>query len=248
PVPTGPGLLSNFATNPVNSDDSDSFDARVDQYMRTRDVMFARVSYSRELRDTRGPFPGIADGVTAVFGGSLTSNAANAAWSETHTFSPNTINEVLLGYNRLHSVILQPFGEDLSNIPAQFGIQGIPQIPKNGGLSTLIIGNLAQLGSNTFFPIDKASAVIQVSDNLTKLWRTHSFKTGFQYQNLRFTNLAPPDSRGQFTFGGTYTSIPSINDGSTGIAQLLLTPVASAIPGGINFVGGPNTVVASNFT
>ncbi len=238
PSPNVQGLLNNFATNPVNSDDNDSFDARVDQYMGTRDVMFGRVSYSRQLRNTRGPFPGIADGVTAVFGGNLTSKAANAAWSETHTFSPNTINEVLLGYNRLHSVILQPFGDDLSNIPAQFGIQGIPQISENGGLSTLLIGNLAQLGSNTFFPIDKASAVIQVSDNFTKVWGAHTLKTGFQYQNLRFTNGAPPDSRGQFTFG----------DGSTGIGQLLLTPIAAAVPNGINLVGGANTVVASNFS
>jgi hypothetical protein len=247
PAPNGTGLLNNYATNPVSSDDIDSFDIRVDRYFGTRDMMFGRVSYSRELRNTPGPFPGIADGVTAVFGGNMTSIAANAAWSETHTFSPNTINEVLLGYNRLHSVILQPFGDDLSNIPAQFGIQGIPQVPENGGLPTLLIGNLAQLGSNTFFPIDKASAVIQVSDNLTKLWHSHSFKLGAQYQNLRFTNGAPPDSRGQFTFGGTYTSIPTIADGSTGIAQFLLTPMASKVPGGVNLLGGANTVVASNF-
>src|SRR5205814_593623 len=147
--------------------------------------------------------------VTAVFGGNMTSNAANAALSETHTFSPNMVNEILLGYNRLHSVILQPFGNELTNIPGQFDIQGIPQIPENGGLPTLNIGNLAQLGSNTFFPIDKASAVIQVSDNLTRIWRSHSLKMGAEYQNLRFTNGAPPDSRGAFTFGGTYTSIPS---------------------------------------
>ena len=247
PAPNGSGLLNNFASNPVDIDDGDSFDVRVDHYLGKRDVTFGRVSYSRELRNTRGPFPGIADGVTAVFGGDLTTNAANAAWSETHTFSPNTINEVLLGYNRIHSVILQPFGNDLSNIPAQFGIQGIPQIADNGGLPTFLIGNLAQLGSNTFFPIDKASAVIQVRDNLTKIWRSHSFKTGVEYQNIRFTNGAPPDSRGQFTFGGTYTSIPNIADGSTGVAQFLLTPIAAAAPNGVNLVGGANTVVASNF-
>jgi hypothetical protein len=248
PVPNSSRLLNNFASNAVNSDEVDSFDARVDQYFGTGDVMFGRMSYSRELRNTPGPFPGVADGVTAVFGGDLTSHAANAAWSETYTFTPNTINEVLLGYNRLHSVILQPYGNDLSNMPARFGIQGIPQTQENGGLSTLNIGNLAQLASKTFFPIDKASDVIQVSDNLTKLWRSHSLKTGFQYQNLRFTNAAPPDSRGQFTFGGTYTSISTIGDGSTGIAQLLLTPIASTAPNGINLVGGANTVVASNFS
>jgi hypothetical protein len=247
PVPNLPGLLSNYGSNPITADDIDSFDIRGDQYIGTHDVTFARVSYSNDNRVTPGPFTGIADGVTAVFGGNMTTKAINAAWSETHTFGASTVNELLLGYNRLHTIILQPFGNDLSNIPGQFGIQGIPQIPQNGGLPTFNIGNLAQLGSNTFFPIDKASAVIQAGDNFTKILRSHSLKFGVQYQNLRFTNGAPPDSRGQFTFGGTYTSIPSIGDGSAGVAQLLLTPVASQIPGGVNFVGGANTVVASNF-
>ncbi|MGH9667706.1 MAG: TonB-dependent receptor, partial [Bryobacteraceae bacterium] len=188
PAPNLNGLLNNFADNPVTTDDSNSFDVRIDQYFGPRDVMFGRVSYSLENRNTPGPFPGVADGVTAVFGGDMTTTGANAAWSETHTFGASTVNELLLGYNRIHSVILQPFGNDLSDIPAQYGIQGIPQIPQNGGLPTFSIGNLAQLGSNTFFPIDKASDVIQVSDNLTKVWKSHNFKVGFEYENIRFTN------------------------------------------------------------
>ena len=247
PSPTLPGILSNFADHPVTVDNIDSFDVRIDHYLGAKDVTFGRISYLRENRVTPGPFPGVADGVTAVFGGDLNTLATNAAWSETHTFSPSLVNELLFGYNRIHSTILQPFGDDLSNIPAQYGIQGIPQIPENGGLPTLNIGNLAQLGSNTFFPIDKASAVIQVSDNLTKIYKSHTFKTGFQYQNIRFTNAAPPASRGQFAFNGTYTSIPNINDASTGIAQFLITPVASSAPGGVNLVGGSNAVTASNF-
>jgi hypothetical protein len=247
PSPNLPGIVNNFAGNPVTVDNVDSFDVRIDSYLGERDQTFGRVSYVNERRLTPGPFAGIADGVTAVFGGNMNTVAANAAWSETHTFSPHMINELLLGYNRIHSTIVQAFGNDLSNIPAQFGIQGIPQIPQNGGLPTFSIGNLAQLGSNTFFPIDKASAVIQVSDSLTKIFQSHTFKTGFQYQNIRFTNAAPPDSRGQFTFNGTYTSIPNINDGSTGIAQLLLSPGTSGVAGGINQVGGANSVTASNF-
>lgn len=247
PTPTQGGLLNNYSSNPVSSDDTDSFDVRIDQYAGAKDTIFGRVSFSQENRFTPGPFPGIADGVTAVFGGNMTTTSANAAFSETHTFTPNTVNELLLGYSRIHSVILQLNGNDLSNIPAQFGIQGIPQIPQNGGLPTFSLGNLSQLGTNTFFPIDKASDVIQVSDNLTRIWKSHSFKAGFQYQNIRFTNEAPPDSRGQFTFNGTYTSISGIGDSSTGIAQLLLTPIQAPANNGISMVGGANTVTASNF-
>ncbi|MBV9081124.1 MAG: TonB-dependent receptor, partial [Acidobacteriaceae bacterium] len=248
PAPDLSGINNNFADHPITVDNVDSFDIRIDQYMGTHDVMYGRVSYQLENRITPGPFPGVADGVTAVFGGDMTSTGANAAWSETHTFNPSMINELLLGYNRLHTVILQPFGNDLSNIPAQYGIQGIPQIPENGGLPTLAIGNLGQLGSNTFFPIDKTSDVIQFSDNLSKILQSHTLKLGFEYQNIRFTNGAPPNSRGKFTFDGTYTSIPNVRDASTGTAQLLLVPAPSSVASGINFVGGANTVAASNFS
>ena len=247
PAPILPGRLNNFADNPVSSDDTDSFDVRIDQYMGHRDVMFGRISYSMEARFIPGPFPGVADGVTSFFAGNLNTTAANAAWSETHTFSPTLVNEMVLGYIRLHTIDSQPFGSDLSNIPAQYGIQGIPQIPGNGGLPTFTIGSLAQLGSETFLPVNKASDVIEVNDNLSKVWRSHTFKAGFQYENIRFTNEAPPDSRGQFTFSGTYTSIPSIADGSTGIAQFLVTPTATATANGINSVGGADAVAASNF-
>ena len=46
---------------------------------------------------------------------------------------PTTINVVRGGFNHLHTTRFGPEG-DTAGIPAQYGIQGIPQVPENGGL------------------------------------------------------------------------------------------------------------------
>ena len=50
-----------------------------------------------------------------------------AALSYTHSFTSTLVNEARVGFNREHTSRVQPFGNDISNIPAQFGIQGVPQ-------------------------------------------------------------------------------------------------------------------------
>src|SRR5207302_1354539 len=178
--------------------------------------------------------------------GSGTTKAQNWALSETHIFSSNLVNEARIGYSRLHDVRLQFDGNDLTNIPEQFGIQGIPQVPENGGLPRFSIGGLDDLGTGQFLPSDKWSNTLQATENLTKIAGRHSLKTGFEFQNIRFPLLTPPNSRGQFTSNGVFTSVVNQTDGTTGRAQFLLTPIPSTVPGGVNNVGGFNQVIASN--
>ena len=151
-----------------------------------------------------------------------------------------------MGFNREHTSRVQPFGNDVSNIPAQYGIQGVLQTPGNGGLPYLGIGSLSQLGSAEWLVSDRYSNTIQFTENLTKVYRSHTFKAGFELQSIYFPWIAPPYSRGGFDFNGQYTSIPNVNDTSTGRTQFLLAPTASSV-GGVNNIGGANTLDASNF-
>jgi hypothetical protein len=245
PLPNGPGVLDNFTDAPVESNNQDSFDARVDHNFSDQDTMFGSYSYSNASLFYPGPFPGIAYGGPDR-PGSGTTLAQHAALSETHVFSPTTINEFRLGYSRLHDVRLQYDANDLTNIPLQYGIPGVPQVSENGGLPNFSMGSLASLGSPTYLPSNKWSNTIQVSENVTKIAGSHSIRTGLEFQDVRFPMITPPDSQGSFTFNGEYTSVINSTDGTTAAPQLLLTPIASAVPGGVNNVGGANSVVATN--
>jgi outer membrane receptor protein involved in Fe transport len=143
---------------------------------------------------------------------------------------------------------VSPSANDLSDIPAQFGIQGIPQQRENGGLPAFGINGLSTLGSAAFLPSDEVTSTFQVTDDFTKIYGKHTFKMGFEYQHVKFSTLQPPWSRGEFDYGSVYTDVPNVRNGNTGRAQFLLSPTLHdpTIAGGIDDVGGASTGGGNN--
>jgi hypothetical protein len=240
PAPTGPGLLNNYSVTRNATTDVNSYDVRIDQNFSEKDQLFGRYSWSHSPSYLPPPFTGYADG--GGFGqGQQSVNTMGAALSYTHSFTPTLVNEARVGFNREHTTRDQAYANSTTNIPAQFGIQGIPQLPGNGGLPNLGIGDLSQLGSAEWLIGDRYSNTIQFTENLTKVYKNHTFKGGFEVQGISAPWLSPPYSRGAFDFNGQYTSIPNVTDGSTGRAQFLLSP------SGAGNIGGADSVSVSNF-
>jgi hypothetical protein len=245
PTPTSSGLLNNYSVNRNNTTDVNAFDVRLDEYFTERDQAFLRYSYSKSPSVFPGPFTGFADG-GGFAQGDQNVDTQGAALSYTHSFSPTLINEARAGFNREHTKRQQAYGSDTSDIPAQFGIPGVLQAPGNGGLPHITLGNLTNLGAAEWLISDRYSNTIQLTENLTKIYGSHTFKAGVEYQNITFPWIAPPYSRGAFDFNGTYTSVPGATDNSTGLVQMLVSPMGS-MSGGPSYVGGANSVNVSNF-
>ena len=87
----------------------------------------------------------------------------NTAWSETHVFSPTAVNEFRVGYHRINTIRIQPFG-DTGGINAQFGIPGIPDSPPNGGLTQINITGLSELGGHNNLPLNEINGTLQLTD------------------------------------------------------------------------------------
>ena len=244
PAPTAGSFSSNFAASPGLYEHKNAFDVRVDFNPTQKDQVFARFSYVDDPQYIPGIFGGIADG-GGFQQGLQTAKSSQSVVGYTHVFTPQTINVAHVGFNHLHTTRFGPEGAT-NGIPAQFGIQGIPQFPENGGLPSIGIGGLATLGSNAFLPSDEISQTLQVTDDFTKVWRTHSFKAGVESQHVKFSTLQPGFSRGNFDYNGTYTDIPQLNNGQTGRAQFLLTPQAASVANGVDYSGGSDSINASN--
>lgn len=242
PAANAPGFVQNYQANKKTPDDSDHFDSRVDQIFSGSDQMFGRVSYTN--RRTYNPTTLPASSHTFGSGsGNRNDHSLNLAVSETHVFSPNFLNEGRFGYSHL-STINDFVDQDVMGIPAQYGIQGIPQVSGNGGLPAIGISGLTSLGAAAYSsPNWRKSDTYQVTDNLTWIRGGHSFKAGVEYQRLTFPWVDPPTSHGSFNFGG-YTGIPGVTNG-VGMADFLLTPIKSRVSNGVDFVGGANSVSAS---
>jgi hypothetical protein len=237
---------NNYNTVRSLTDDANSFDVRIDHHFNDRDHLFGRYSWADIVRFRPGPFEGVADG-GAYGDGDETVRTSGLAISYTHSFTTSLINEVRLGLSREKSNRLPPLGNDTSNIPGSFGIPGVQQVEGNGGLPPLNIGGLNRLGAVTWLVADRLSNTTQLTDNLTKIYKNHTFKGGFEYQYIDFPWVGPPYARGNFNWNGSYTSAPGLTDGTTGRAQFLLTPTNATVAGGVNGVGGINQLQASPF-
>jgi Carboxypeptidase regulatory-like domain/TonB dependent receptor-like, beta-barrel/TonB-dependent Receptor Plug Domain len=250
PNPTSGTLFSNYTTSPVLRENRQSFDTRLDVNFSQKDQAFYRFSLADDPQFIPSVFGGIADG-GGFYQGNQTALAQQSALVWTHTFSATAANVARAGLNYLHTTRNIPEANNLTDLPAQYGIMDIPQQTENGGLPAFGIDGLSTLGGNSFLPSDEVSSTIQVTDDFTKIYGKHTFKMGFEYQHVKFSTLQPPWSRGEFDFGisgDTYTDVPNVGGGNTGRAQFLLTPVAAIGPGTVDYLGGPNQVYASNIS
>ena len=246
PEPNQPGLNNNYVVNRLNTDDTHSFDVRIDHNFSSNDRFFARYSFSDNHKVRPSPFEGDGDGGGFNEGDEKVRVHGFAA-SHTHMFSPTLINEARFGLSREHTNRLQPGGDDISDLPGRYGILGIPQIPGNGGLPTLRINGLNDLGHAGWVVSERFSNTAQFSDNLTKVYKSHTFKGGYMYQDIFFGSTQPPFARGDYFWDGRYTSIVNQTDTSTGRAQMLLNPIAATVPEGVNFLGGLTQIQVSPF-
>jgi len=248
PLPTKTGALTNnYTVSPNLTTDIDGFDVRFDEIFGPKDTAFARYSYVYSSQFQPSPFPGVADGAPSRPGTGWT-ESQNEAISETHIFSPKLVLEVRAGYSRVADLRVQ-YDANVMGIPAQYGIQGIPQLPTNGGLPTLNFGIISAMGAAGTIPSSKASDIFQVSENLSIDHGRHQIRVGDEYQYVAFPTLTPTTPRGSFTNNGIYTSIVSTTDTSTDRAQFVVNPMAADYPGdgGVGNVGGANSMSASNF-
>src|SRR5262249_43281821 len=159
----------NFATSPKLFQHRNAFDTRMDLNFNDSNQLFYRFSFVDDPQFIPGIFGGVADG-GGFAQGNQTALAQQSALGFTHTFSPSLINVARVGLNYLHTTRNIPAADDLSDIPSQFGILGIPQLPENGGLPAFGISGYQTLGGNAFLPSDEVTSTFQLTDDLTKIY------------------------------------------------------------------------------
>jgi hypothetical protein len=244
PAATVNGTLSNdFYWAPNNPVTGNEYDIRIDQSFGTKNRLFG--VYDRTLRDN--PQPGALPGVAVGQGGSYDNSypAYAIALGDTMVITPTLINEAHVGFLHIDQLIQNHDGNTMG-IPAQYGINGVPQIAGNGGLSPVSISGLTGLGERSYSPTISKIYSIEAADGVTWVHGSGNYKFGVQVDGLTSNIIQPPYGRGQFSFNGQFTDIPGKNSSLNGIADLLLKPLPSTV-GGIDNVGGLAGLNGSNF-
>ncbi len=246
PEPNQPGLNNNYVVNRTNTDNTHSFDMRMDHNLSSNDRFFARYSFSDNHKIKPPPFDGDGDG-GGFAEGDETVRVHGFAASHMHMFSSTLINEARVGISREHTNRMPTYGTDTSDLPGRYGITGIPQIVGNGGLPTLATSGLSNLGHSGWVVSERFSNTLQFSDNLTKVYKSHTFKTGYTFQDIFFGSTQPPYARGQYNWDGRYTSVVNQIDNTTARVGAVLRQIPSTVPGGVDHLGGLQAIRVSPF-
>ncbi len=169
----------NYVSEPVRKLNEGEFDTRLDHNFTNNDYAFARFSYDQATSYVPGGSPGFAEASPFASNQGILNHGRNVALSETHVFSPNTVNQLSAGYNRIFDYISsQGTGSCLS---AKFGIPGANLGGTSCGLtSTQLDGGYWSLGDRGFSPFQGGTNVFSVSDSLDMVRGNHDVKVGME--------------------------------------------------------------------
>jgi Carboxypeptidase regulatory-like domain len=262
PDETAAHISNNWFTDPLYTILTNQYDARVDEKISDKDSIWGTYDHMNPITSPTTAFPGPAEGSLNVQY-AYTQPIYMVVSSWTHIFSPNLINEFHFGVLNNYNTRLDPYA-DVLGLPAQYGIQGIPQNSGNGGLPVIGFngvnsapnaGIFSDFGAHRFAPTIQTARVFEYQDNLTRIVGKHEFKFGGLYDHLMADIIQPAYPRGWFNYTGIYTDIPNNNSSTNSIGDFLVAPTAAnsyyTANGGIssvaNTLGGLQSFEGSNY-
>ena len=211
----------NFVSQPVRKLNEGKFDIRLDENVSSKDTIFARFSYDQATSYVPGGAPGFAEQGAFASNQGIINHARNAAVSETHIFSPTTVNQVSGGFNRIFDYITsQGTGSCLART---FGIPGANLGGGSCGLTSVEMpsGSYWSLGDRGYSPFTGGTNVWTLSDSLDMVRGKHDIRVGGSIRANQLNTVAVGFPNGFWVVTGGWTGDPAA-DVLTGLTSLAI--------------------------
>jgi hypothetical protein len=198
----------NYVNEPVRKLNEGEFDGRLDHNFSNNDYAFARFSYDQAVSYVPGGSPGFAEANAFGSNQGILNHGRNAALSETHVFSPNTVNQISGGYNRIFDYITS---QGTGSCYAQtLGIPGADLGGVSCGLTSVQMdGGYWSLGDRGYAPFQGGTNVFSVSDSLDMVRGNHDIKVGMGFRANQMNVLTEAFGNGYWIYSGAWTFEPS---------------------------------------
>ncbi len=226
---------------------TDAFNVKLNYNPTQSDQMSLRFSYQRPEIFVPGTF-GELGGAGADFAGTGYQNTYSTALTWTRTLSQSLIMEWRAGFMKYHNEA-QSTGQGLES-STEVGIPGANYDDFSSGISRISIGNGFTdplVGFSNSLPWDRGETTVSVVGMITKLTGNHTIKVGTEVRHNEDFLLQIQDAggvRGQFSFNGARTSIPTDSAAQNGIANAFaafLLDAPSQIQRDIKVIDRPGT-------
>jgi hypothetical protein len=243
----------NFTNAPVRSLNEAVFDVRLDHNFSGKDTIFARFSYDQANSlvpggsSPTGP-TGFAEAQPFGSTQNIANHGRNAALSETHIFSSNSINQISGGFNRIFNLIKSygygscegnKIGIVNANLDAVCNPSGqlpgivnqSPEFCVSCGLTSIQppSGGYWSLGDRGFAPFTGGTNVFSVSDSFDMIRGKHDIRVGGSIRAMQMNVLTD-----------------SYQDGFFGLVQYTNDPMADLLMGLYTFGEHDQTFKGAN--
>jgi type 1 fimbria pilin len=194
PLPNRNVPFQNFVSSPIQRDDNDSFDARVDH--RVNDKADLTFRYSFGDRDLFEPFTGAAFSLVPGFGDTVKRRSQNGMGALTLVLTPNLVNETRVAFSRVAASVTQ----QASVLNSQIGLPAISPRERDLGLSFITVTGFSPLGDEGNNPQKSVTNVYQVLNNASYIYGDHIIKFGLDFRFSQQNAFRDVESRGRLQF------------------------------------------------
>jgi hypothetical protein len=196
PLPNRNVPFQNFVSSPIERDDNDHFDARLDHSFTDRTSLVVRYSFGdRRLFE---PFAGQTNAAVPGYGNDVPRRSQNALVGLTHVFSPSLVNDARFAFIRVSSAVLQE--NRAASINAQVGLPELSRNPRDRGLSFISVTGFSPLGDELNNPQQSATNTFQLLDTVTYARGAHLLKLGADIRFVQQNAFRDVLSRGLIQF------------------------------------------------
>lgn len=196
PLPNRAVPFANFVSSPVQRDDNDHFDVRIDQLLNNTTTLVARYSFGD--RRFFEPFAGPTLSAIPGYGNEVPRRSQNAMIGVTHVFSPKFVNDVRFAFSRVAAAVNQE--NQGTSINRAVGLPELSSNPLDFGLSFITITGYSPLGHEGNNPQSTVTNTFQLLDTASYSSGAHLLKFGVDIRAVQQNGFRDVQSRGFLNF------------------------------------------------
>lgn len=215
PPPNAPGVVNNFATTPLATDNTNVEMVRVDYTLSAKDQFTFTGGIYRGNPVSAGPYSTSTASPYLATEGEVVENlpTQNGVLGWTHTISPTTLLDMHLSSSWKTGIFSSPTTEPGGlDLYSKLGILGgLPYHAATPGIPDVSITGFTGTAGLSLFPTGWRYNQSLWSTNMTMLRGKHDLYFGYALRWWKGGLYATGDHRGNWTFNGEFTDSPSVS-------------------------------------
>jgi len=205
PAPTTSSLANDYVASPNRTQNSNTFDARIDHKFSEKNLFFGRYTYNKVDTVTPQALGTAPNGIQVsggryIFAGPATDGAQQYGFGFTRLINQNLVVDLRAAFTRVNNLSLPlNYGTD-PDIKLGFGTN-MNFNKLSSFLTPIAIGPFSDVGDGAYVPLQDIDNTFQYAASVSYTRGNHNIKAGASFIRRQARNVQSAFAAGQYTFG-----------------------------------------------